>query len=212
MEWWVCGNVFPQNLPKSSVKKERKQMKVSLSVSRIASLLAVALVASLNFGCAIGHPTFAWKSPEPAKKEPLVPPGYKLVPDTTPGVTAPAPAGVVLNPAVITQSLAPTNGPAIIRAPGLLTEDVPVPSGNPTFKVRFVNPFDFPVTIHVNHGLRQVEVPKKGFKDIQLDSGSQVTPYEAYYGKQVIHAGTVKTTTGAPFTTEVILFTLKTTP
>jgi hypothetical protein len=100
----------------------------------------------------------------------------------------------------------------VVTAPSLLVEEQVISSGNPAFKIRFLNPFDFPVMVTVNHGLKKIEISKKGFKDMQIDSGSQLTPYEVYYNGQPIHSGTVKTMTGVPFTTEIIQFTLKSPP
>ncbi|MEK9131899.1 MAG: hypothetical protein AAB447_03240 [Patescibacteria group bacterium] len=181
-------------------------MKINLSICRIASLLAVVLV--FGVGCAMGRPSITWKKPIPVQKAPLVPAGYKLVPDTAPA-TALTPSStntpVVLNPPVVGQGTAPTNGLAIIKAPGILTEDRPISSGNPPFEVNFSNPFDFPLTVVINHKHDQkIEVPKRGSKKARIDSGNLVAVYEVLVNGQVAYVGEVKTTIGIPYASVVL--------
>ena len=181
-------------------------MKINLSICRIASLLAVVLV--FGVGCAMVRPSITWKKPIPVQKAPLVPAGYKLVPDTAPA-TALTPSStntpVVLNPPVVGQGTAPTNGLAIIKAPGILTEDRPISSGNPPFEVNFSNPFDFPLTVVINHKHDQkIEVPKRGSKKARIDSGNLVAVYEVLVNGQVAYVGEVKTTIGIPYASVVL--------
>lgn len=196
-------------------------MKNKLSVSRIASLLAVVLVSMFSFGCAnpIGHPTFGWTKPKPAPCRPSVaPPGYQMVPIGSPAPTAPAvapptpapqaavaPAPPQIAPVPPVPGLvAPTNGYTIIRAPGFLQEDKVVSSGKSPYRVRFINVLAHSVTVSVNHDTRKLEIPANGLQEISADPASTVVLYEVRTGTKLLNAGKVEMKRDEPLATVVI--------